>query len=530
MPTLFTSLIARSERIASLAPKDQLKELPETTSDLAPKAHYEHVKEQYRLWWEGKGPRKHKFKRPALLGRTVAVVGAGLAGLSAAFELARRGYSVSVYEASDRVGGRTYSTDNVARPNVMDWGAELIGSNHPLWLFYSHLFHLLLTRVGEDKHSPVRINGKPLSGKQVKKLFHQMEEALKDISEQSKSIIDAYQPWTDPNAQELDEQTVYDFVKDRDWKPTCKRAVLLQLESDNGVSSKRQSLLGLLAMVRGGGMERYWRDTEVYRCKQGAMALSKAFSSALASMGAKIRLKSAVTGIDARGARTELQIDHKKWTEGFDDVVLAIPPTAWKTIDTRLPADLRKFMQKPPQMGRNIKALLPYRSRFWKRINEGPNVFENEIAEQTWETTEKDNSPRFGLVAFSGSTHAAKLSKMGGRRALAAIQRSLKAVYWNMPPLPEKAEFVNWPRRRWAWASYSFPNRGDITRWGPKFHRGYAGKLHFAGEHTCYAFTGYMEGALQSGYRLARNLVSRDGEFWATDQLPMRPARKKKRR
>ena len=35
--------------------------------------------------------------------------------------------------------------------------------------------------------------------------------------------------------------------------------------------------------------------------------------------------------------------------------------------------------------------------------------------------------------------------------------------------------------------------------WGPKFSEGYRGKLHFAGEHTCYAFTGYMEGALQSG-------------------------------
>jgi monoamine oxidase len=51
-------------------------------------------------------------------------------------------------------------------------------------------------------------------------------------------------------------------------------------------------------------------------------------------------------------------------------------------------------------------------------------------------------------------------------------------------------------------------------RWGPKFSEGYKNKIHFAGEHTCYAFTGYMEGALQSGYRLARNLVLRDGGEW----------------
>ena len=40
------------------------------------------------------------------------------------------------------------------------------------------------------------------------------------------------------------------------------------------------------------------------------------------------------------------------------------------------------------------------------------------------------------------------------------------------------------------------------------------GRVHFAGEHTCYAFTGYMEGALQSGFRLARKIVSRDGGQW----------------
>lgn len=73
---------------------------------------------------------------------------------------------------------------------------------------------------------------------------------------------------------------------------------------------------------------------------------------------------------------------------------------------------------------------------------------------------------------------------------------------------------MNWPKERWALASYSFPKCGDILRCGPIFSEGFHDKLHFAGEHTCYAFTGYMEGALQSGYRLARKLVLRDAKAW----------------
>jgi Flavin containing amine oxidoreductase len=84
-----------------------------------------------------------------------------------------------------------------------------------------------------------------------------------------------------------------------------------------------------------------------------------------------------------------------------------------------------------------------------------------------------------------------------------------------------RAAFVNWPRRDWACASYSFPKSGEIRKWGPIFDVGFCGRQHFAGEHTCYAFTGCMEGALQSGYRIARKLVARGQLPWAQTIPPM---------
>jgi len=64
-------------------------------------------------------------------------------------------------------------------------------------------------------------------------------------------------------------------------------------------------------------------------------------------------------------------------------------------------------------------------------------------------------------------------------------------------------------------ASYYFPRPGGVLRWGPFWRAGYDDWFHFAGEHTCYAFIGYMEGALNSGYRLARRLAVRDGVLQA---------------
>jgi monoamine oxidase len=70
---------------------------------------------------------------------------------------------------------------------------------------------------------------------------------------------------------------------------------------------------------------------------------------------------------------------------------------------------------------------------------------------------------------------------------------------------------MNWPSAEWTLAGYSFPAPGQVTTVGPLLHDGIEGRLHFAGEHACYKFVGYMEGALNSGVAIARRLAVRDG-------------------
>jgi monoamine oxidase len=76
-----------------------------------------------------------------------------------------------------------------------------------------------------------------------------------------------------------------------------------------------------------------------------------------------------------------------------------------------------------------------------------------------------------------------------------------------------QAKFMNWPSEEWTKASYYFPRRNEVTEWGPFWRAGYGGWLHFAGEHTSYAFMGYMEGALSSGYRLAAKICGARQDF-----------------
>jgi monoamine oxidase len=520
MPTLFTSLLARKTGKRTLAPRNQRPPVPKETEKLTAKQYIDHVAENYAGSLRG----LVKVEPPA---RSIAIIGAGLAGLSAAYELRIRGYRVSVFEASDRTGGRTWSNHELITHHVMERGAELIGANHPLWLNYADAFDLGFSDVKDYENSPICLGETPLSARRADSLFDQMKEAFDFISARSKTIIDAFQPWTDSAAPALDEQNVHDFVMRTKWDRLCKKAILQQLESDNGVPAQTQSLLGLLAMVKGGGMERYWEDAEVYRCRRGAQALSHAFEAALCGMGVSVHCKTPVTGVDASGAKIKLSTNLTEKLPDFDDVILAIPPSAWHTVRSWTPEPLSDFMSAPrPQMGKNTKALLAFRHRFWKSEGKAPSSTQNGPADQTWETTEDYKKPKFGMVAFSGADNAAELSKLSDSAALNRVTTQLEETYKTLSAKVVASTFENWPTRDWTWASYSFPARGDILTWGPKFSEGFAGRLHFAGEHTCYAFTGYMEGALQSGYRLARKLVLRDGRQWTQPKIALRPLKK----
>jgi len=508
MPTLYTSLIARQNpKLKTFAPPQQRS--PVTAADAG--------KSLPALEAAVSDEHAGRFAEIMLLPETVksvAVIGAGLAGLSAAYELRKRGYSVTVFEASERPGGRTLTINGLVKRHHMDGGAELIGSNHPLWLSYADQFHLGFSDVLEYNESPIVIGTKPLKPGAESKLLSEMNKAFSFISAHAKRIIDPYAPWTDPQATTLDQDNVHDFVMRTKWPHLCKQAILQQLESDNGVTAKNQSLLGLLAMVRGGGMERYWLDTEVYRCKRGSQALSSIFAAILEKLNSPVKYNSPITKIEVGQDGVQLSTENHADLSPFDDVVLAIPPSTWSKIPSWAPHELKDFVADPPQMGKNIKGLLAFETRFWKGQHLGPSATLTTIVDQTWETTEDHTKPQFGLVAFSGAQHAEDLSALDEPTAETAIVGGLEQVYKHTSKKVKNFKFMNWPKEKWALASYSFPKSGDITRWGPKFSEGYGNRLHFAGEHTCYAFTGYMEGALQSGYRLARKLVLRDRKSW----------------
>jgi monoamine oxidase len=151
MPTLYTSLIARQNpKLNTLAPKRQ-------RPPVAPEHAAKDLPDLQALVADEHAAQLAEIVRLQETAKSVVVIGAGLAGLSAAYELRKRGYSVTVFEVSERPGGRTVTVEHLVKGHHMDGGAELIGSNHPLWLSYADRFHLGFSEVLEYDESPIII-------------------------------------------------------------------------------------------------------------------------------------------------------------------------------------------------------------------------------------------------------------------------------------------------------------------------------------------------------------------------------------
>lgn len=459
-------------------------------------------------------------RRP-LGAKRVVVIGAGFAGLTAAHELKAAGYDVTVIEARPRIGGRVLSFSDFIPGRNIEGGAELIGSNHHTWVALAHKFGLEFLDVSEDEDlaAPVVIDGKKLDDAASSALWEDMGKALSTLDPLA-TDIDADAPWTAKDADALDKRTVQSFIDAMDASPLVKKACWINQTSDNGVEPTRASLLGMLACIKGGGLDKYWTDSEVYRCKGGNGLLGARLAAAIGED--RIVTGLPVTRISTKGSNVIVECKDGRTLE-CDDVVFTAPPPTWSKIEFSpgLPAALK------PQMGVNIKYLAHLKKRFWNETKTSQYALSNGPVTMTWESTDaQDGDENAGFVAFSGGPCAERCLAWDRDRRDAEYAEVLSQFYPGWKDNFIKSRFMDWPRDPWTLASYSFPAPGQVTSQGPIMARGALDingqpRLHFAGEHTCYKFVGYMEGGLASGAAVARRLAKRDGLM--IPDLPMPP-------
>ena len=444
--------------------------------------------------------------------RTVTVIGAGLAGLSAAYDLHRLGWKVTVLEARERMGGRVYSLRGFSNGLVAEGGGEFIEESHTRLLAFARQFNLALGRVGSWQSQDrdwASFDGKtgPMSDASLwgMNLHEEADKIWLALSELGGRVPDSHQPQAARDAERLDRQSTADWVRSLDAHPLAKKVFLQHIRSEYTCEPERHSLLDL---ARNAAMYYLTRNRHTnYRVVGGNDLIPRALAKALPD----VRLNAPVTSI--RCLPDEVLVTYKRAdsyiTLPSAFAVLAIPLTTARRIEFNppLPAAHNRMVQEL-SYGAVTKVLIEYRKRFWDACGWNGRLSTDAPIVYTWHATSHVEDEHGILTAYTGGEAGARLAALSDEERVRCAVGEIEKIFPGSSDLIEHTATVAWPNEPYTRASYAAFAPGEVTaHWQTLFEP--AGRLYVAGEHAT-PIQGFMEGAVESGQRVATD-ISRAG-------------------
>jgi monoamine oxidase len=452
-------------------------------------------------------------------GSRIAIVGAGLAGLTCAYRLKQAGYTATVYEASDRTGGRCWTRrDEFAEGQIAEHGGELIDQGHTEVRKLAQeldldLDNLLAAEVNGNEPFNY-FDGTPYS-------YAEATEDLKGIWQQiHKDVSAASYPTlytqSTPRGRELDAMSIADWIQA--YVPGGMRSKLGQLldvayNIEYGAETSVQSSLNMLYLLgySGQGQLRiFGPSNEKYHVRGGNDQIPARLTQALKG---RIKLGSELVAIrlNADGSyRLSLQSGGSTSTVTADHVVLALPFSMLRNVDYSRAgfSAVKNTAIQQLGMGTNSKLHVQFGRRFWNDLGNQGDTYADTGYQNTWEVTRAQPGTAGILVDYTGGTIGASFGTGTPAEQAARFLAQLEPVLpgatanWN-----GRATTDFWTAYPWTKGSYSYWKVGQYTLFAGA-ERQPEGNCHFAGEHTSIDFQGYLNGGVESGERAAGEILA----------------------
>jgi len=460
-----------------------------------------------------RAPTRHGVAAPE-----VAVVGAGLAGLTCAYELARHGVACTVFEANPhRIGGRCWTSRGWAHGQTAEHGGEFIDTVH-------HSLRRLVAELGlelddmrglPDTHPSARdryfLRGARRSEDAVYAGYHRLRVAADH---------DAHRigPYTYHRAgraaRELDERTAADWldgVLGRDH-PLLTAETRQYMAEEYGLDPDHLSAINMVMEFGSGGLP----SDERFHVRGG---------NDLVVSGLASRLPAGTVVQDAPLTSLSRRTDGR-YRLGFrgaparnaDLVVLCAPFAALRHVDLTGAGLSRRKLACIEElgMGTNAKVLLELDHRvphFGRNPRSRWSGGFYDARVDTWSSTLAQTGRGSVLTVYSGGRVGASygVTRPHGAAPGHVVERTLTEVERAVPHLSRgyagRAWLDSWVHDPHTHGSYAAFTPGQFTRyWG--FVGRPEGRVHFAGEHTSQRALGFLEGAVESGRRAAREVLA----------------------
>lgn len=463
-------------------------------------------------------------KRGESIEADVAIVGAGLAGLVAARRIVAAGAEPLVLEARERVGGRLLN-EEIGDGKVVEVGGQWIGpTQERIAALAAELGIATFPTYDEGQHL-IEMSGKvaSYSGSLADARLGLVRELSKAISplaladfEQARARLDRMarrvpldEPWTAPKAASWDGQTFATWIR-RNTRTAAARSLFeLATEAVWAAEPSDVSLLHVLFYTRSGSGFNSLIGTgggaQQDRFHGGSQRIAKAMAAELG--GQRLRLGAPARRIEHGAQGVHVYADGV--TVHARRAIVAIPPTLAGRIayQPQLPARRDQLTQRMPQ-GTVIKTMAIYERPFWREAGlSGQATSDTGPAKVVFDNSPPDGTPGVLLGFLEG-----RLARQWGGRPEAERREAVLAgharLFGERAARPERFIERVWAEEEWTRGCYGcLMTTGGWTEYGSAL-REPIGPLHWASAETATAWSGYMDGAVQSGERAATEVLA----------------------
>ena len=442
--------------------------------------------------------------------KRILVVGAGLAGLSCAYELDRSGYNVILIEARSRAGGRVRTYRDPFADNLYaEMGAEYVDSTDNLVHRYCKDFGLKI--LPAKQYDGVFLRGNRLSMKGLKSGVDLLPFEGTVEGKLFGQEVQYIQKWIDlvkekgensPEVLALDKISIEEMlIKGGAPKDIIELYTYSNATESTTVPSKMSALNMVLSNAR---TSAFSENTVEGRIFGGNDQLPKTFAKKLSS---KIKYNRALKRLafDSKGVTATILENEKTQSIRALKCVLAIPASILRTIDIQPGFSSKKTHCIHNQdYGHAMKVAMQYKKRFWdEKGSIGQRVFTDTRLRRIYHFSIDQPGPRGILLTFTSGEDAKKLGRLNEARRMNIAQKTCETIWPEAPQYWENGVTKYWNEDPWVKASYS------IAGVGQKDYRDILAKsegpVFFAGEHTAF-YRASMNGAIESGLRVTNEL------------------------
>lgn len=439
----------------------------------------------------------------------VAIVGAGLAGLACATRLLTKDIGVTVYEANKRVGGRTF-TDRTSFPGrTVDLGGEFIDSWHDQLRGLVTALGLELEDTWEDdsvNETLAYVHGDILTEDELEIFEQRMKQQVSlALASHPFDPADVTYKKSDAFDRALDAMSAAEWLDraglERDKVRSIFEAGFLSLY---GGGLEEASALVMLQEIIGSGSDSDERFLVRGGAGQVAELLAQRFPAEVLKLEHRLtKVKQLADG------KVQLTFDvaGTQKVETAEAVVLALPFSTLRDVEIDAPLSAaKKNAIAKLHYGAGSKLCVGFTGKPWRALDSSGTVLSDSAFPYCWDETRMQDSENGVITFFTGGYEGRVLAQVDLNVQRAGLLEVLNRVFPGVRSAARAENvLVTWADEPFAKGGYALYAPGQVTTM-----RGCEGepegKLFFAGEHTSLEAQGFMEGAVRSGVRAAKEL------------------------